>query len=121
MPGEADKALPLLQQALALEPDFAAAHAAAAFAYENRYMRGGMSETDRAATLQHARAAIAAGPDDARTLATAGFAIGLVDHDYDTAMNAIDHALTLTSSSVWALGSAAVILGHAGQTARAIE
>jgi adenylate cyclase len=121
MPGEADKALPLLHQALALQPDFAAAHAAAAFAYENRYMRGGMNEADKAATLRHARAAIEAGPDDARTLATAGFAIGLVAHDYDTAMNAIDRALELTSTSAWALGSGAVILGHAGQTARAIE
>src|SRR2546421_1276331 len=35
MPGEADKALPLLHQALALQPDFAAAHATAAYAYEN--------------------------------------------------------------------------------------
>jgi adenylate cyclase len=121
MPGEADKALPLLHQALALQPDFAAAHAAAAYAYENRYMRGGMSEADKTATLRHARAAIEAGPDDARTLATAGFAIGLVDHDYETAMNAIDRALALTSTSAWALGSGAVILGHAGHTVRAIE
>ena len=121
MPSEADKALPLLHQALTLQPDFAAAHAAAAFAYENRYMRGGLSEADKEATLRHARAAIAAAPDDARTLATAGFCIGLVDHDYGTAMNAIDHALALTGSSIWALGSGAVILGHAGATERAIE
>jgi adenylate cyclase len=121
MPGEADKALPLLHQALALQPDFAAAHATAAYAYENRYMRGGMNATDKADTLHHARAAIEAGPDDARTLATAGFAIGLVDHDYETAMNAIDRALELTSTSAWALGLGAVILGHAGQTARAVE
>jgi TolB-like protein/Tfp pilus assembly protein PilF len=121
MPGEADKALPLLHQALALQPDFAAAHAVAAYCYENRYMRGGMGDADKAATLHHARAAIEAGPDDARTLATAGFAIGLVAHDYETAMNAIDRALELTSTSAWALGSGAVILGHAGQTARAIE
>jgi adenylate cyclase len=121
MPSEADKALPLLHQALALQPDFAAVHAAAAFAYENRYMRGGMSAADKAAALHHARAAIEAGPDDARTLATAGFAIGLVAHDYETAMNAIDRALELTSTSAWALGSGAVILGHAGETTRAIE
>ena len=121
MPDEADKALPLLHQALVLQPDFAAAHAAAAYAYENRYMRGGMSDADKVATLRHARAAIEAGPDDSRTLATAGFAIGLVAHDYETAMNAIDRALELTSASAWAFGLGAVILGHAGQTARAIE
>jgi len=121
MPSEADKALPLLHQALSLQPDSAAVHAAAAFAYENRYMRGGMSAADKAAALHHARAAIEAGPDDARTLATAGFVIGLVAHDYETAMNAIDRALELTSTSAWALGSGAVILGHAGETTRAIE
>jgi adenylate cyclase len=71
MPGEADKALPLLHQALALQPDFAAAHAVAAYCYENRYMRGGMGDADKAATLHHARAAIEAGPDDARTLRSA--------------------------------------------------
>ena len=33
--------------------------------------------------LEHARAALAAGADDATTLATAGFVIGLVEHDYE--------------------------------------
>src|SRR5207244_1246601 len=41
--------------------------------------------------------------------------------DYETAMNIIDRALALTGSSAWVLGSGAVILGHAGQTAQAIE
>jgi hypothetical protein len=36
-------------------------------------------------------------------------------------MNAIDGALALTPSSAWALGSGAVILGHAGRTAEAVE
>jgi TolB-like protein len=121
MPGEADRALALLRRALDLEPDFAAAHAAAAFGFENRYMRGGLREEDKAAALLHARAAIEAGADDAMTLATAGFVIGLVDHDYETAMDAIDHALTLTSASAWALGSGAVILGHAGDAVRGID
>jgi adenylate cyclase len=121
MPGDADRALPLLRQALDLQPDYAAAHAAAAFCYENRYMRGGLNQADKEAALHHARAAIEAGADDAATLATAGFVIGLVEHDYETAMNAIDGALALTGSSAWALGSGAVILGHAGRTAQAIE
>jgi adenylate cyclase len=121
MPGDADKALVLLREALALQPDYAAALAAAAFCHENRYMRGGLQAADKTAALAHARAAIEAGADDAMTLATAGFVIGLVDHDYEAAMNAIDRALELTSFSAWALGSGAVILGHAGRTAQAIE
>jgi len=121
MPGDADNALALLREALALQPDYAAANAAAAFAHENRYMRGGLNKADKEAALHYARAAIEAGADDAATLATAGFVIGLVEHDYETAMNAIDGALALTPSSAWALGSGAVILDHAGRTAEAVE
>jgi adenylate cyclase len=121
MPGDADKALALLGQALALQPDYPAAHAAVAWCHEVRYMRGGLHEADKEAALEHARTAIEAGADDAETLAVAGFAIGLVAHDYETAMNAIERALQINGSSAWALGGGAVILGHAGQTARAIE
>jgi TolB-like protein len=72
MPSEADKALGLLRQALSIQPDYPAAHAAAALCHEQRYMRGGLQEADKAAALKHARAAIEAGADDAETLATAG-------------------------------------------------
>jgi TolB-like protein len=121
MPGDADKALPLLRQSLELQPDFAAAHAAAAWCHEQRYLRGGLNPADKTAALNHARAAIEAGADEAGTLATAGFVIGLVDHDYETAMNAIDRGLALTPSSSLALSLGSVILGHAGRAAEAIE
>jgi len=120
MPGDAEKALPLLQQSLALQPDYAAAHAAAAWCHEQRYLRGGLHEADKTAGLMHARAALEAGADDATTLATAGFVIGLIEHDYESAMNAIDHALALNGSSALALGLGATILAHAGRTAEAI-
>ena len=51
MPGDAGKALALLDRALALEPDYAAAHASAAWCYEQRYMRGGLREEDKAAGI----------------------------------------------------------------------
>jgi len=121
MPGDADKALPLLRQSLELEPGFAAAHAAAAWCHEQRYLRGGLHPVDKTAALDYARAAIEAGADEAATLATAGFVIGLVDHDYETAMNAIDRGLALTPSSALALSLGSVILGHAGRTAEAID
>ena len=75
----------------------------------------------RSPDSHHARAALEAGADDAGTLATAGFVIGLVDHDYDTAMNAIDRGLAMTPSSALALSLGSVILGHAGRTAEAID
>ena len=40
------------------------------------------------------------GADDAETLATAGFAIGLVSHDYEAAMNAIERGLKINGTSV---------------------
>ena len=121
MPGDAAKALALLDRALALEPDYAAAHASAAWCYEQRYMRGGLREEDKAAGLHHARAAIEAGADDAATLATAGFCIGLIAHDYTTAMEVIDRGLTLAASSALGLSFGSVILGHAGEADRAID
>ena len=50
-PSDADKALALLRQALALQPDYPAAHAAAALCYEERYMRGGLQKADKEAAL----------------------------------------------------------------------
>jgi hypothetical protein len=54
------------------------------------------SATWKAAALDHARAALEAGADDATTLATPGFVIGQVDGDFPTAMNAIDQGLAVT-------------------------
>ena len=121
MPSGADQALPLLHRALSLQPDYPAAQAAAALCHEVRYMRGGMQQADKEAALSHARAAIEGGADDAETLATAGFVIGLVAHDYDTAMNAIDRALLINATSAYALGWGAVILGHAGRAEQGVE
>ena len=55
MPGEADKALTLLHEALAIAPDYPAAHATAAWCYEMRYMRGGLMEADSKAALAQAQ------------------------------------------------------------------
>jgi len=120
MPQE-DQALALLQQALELQPDYPAAHAAMAWCYEVRYLRGGLREADKLAALKHAHGAIEAGADDAGTLASAGFVIGLVAHDYESAMDAIDRALALTPASALALALGATVLAHAGDTRRAID
>ena len=57
-------------------------------------------------------AAIEAGADDAMTLATAGFVIGLVAHDYDDRDGALSIARwLLTPASALALGLGAAILG----------
>ncbi len=64
------------------------------------------------------------GADDAETLATAGFVIGLVAHDYDTAMNAIDRALLINGTSVFGPGAELGMQSSSatpGETAKAIE
>jgi adenylate cyclase len=120
MPEDADKALPLLEQAIAIEPDYAAAHALIAWCHEQRYLRGGLQEETRAAASRHARAAIAAGADDAPALAMAGFTIGVVEHDYDTALDALDRSLALSPSSALALGFSAIIRAWKGEDATAV-
>jgi tetratricopeptide (TPR) repeat protein len=102
-----------------LHPPLVARRAAIALGFEHEV--DGLDPADKTAAIAHARAALEAGADDAGTLATAGFVIGLVDHDYDTAMNAIDRGLAITPSSALALSLGSVILGHAGRTADAVD
>jgi adenylate cyclase len=121
MPEDADKALPLLDKALELEPDFAAAHAMIAFCHEQRYLRGGMQEETRIAALRHARHAIAAGGDDAVALATAGFVIAVVGRDFETALTAFDRSFALSSSSALALSFSSIVRAWKGDDAIAVE
>src|SRR6185369_10176862 len=69
MPDDAAIAIPFLEQALQLDPDYAAAHAALAICREARYRGAGADEAERAEGLRHARLALALGTDDAAALA----------------------------------------------------
>ena len=120
MPEDADTALPLLEQALRLEPDYAAVHALIAWCHEQRYLRGGLREEVRAAGLRHARAAIAAGGDDAPALAIAGFVIGVLEHDFAVALDAIDRSLALSPSWALALSFSAIMRAWKGDDPTAV-
>jgi TolB-like protein/class 3 adenylate cyclase len=121
MPEQADEALLLLQRALALEPDYAMAHAMAGWCHEQRFFRGGLAAGEREAGLRHAQAALAAGAEDANVLGLAGFVIALLGHDLVTAREAFERALALSPSNVIALGFGAVAHVWAGDGERAIE
>jgi TolB-like protein/class 3 adenylate cyclase len=121
MPDAADKALPLLEQAIAIEPDYAAAHAAIAFCHEHRFIRAGLLEDDKRTALRHARIAIATGSDDATALAVAAFVIGILERDYDSSFNAFDRALALSPSSALTLSFSANVRAWAGDYATAIK
>ena len=121
MPENAEKALPLLEQAIQREPDYSAAHALIAWCHEQRYLRGGLRAEVRAIASSHARAAIAAGGDDALALAIGGFVIAAVERDFDTGLEAIDRSLTLSPSSALAFGFSSIIRAWKGDHAMAAE
>lgn len=118
---DAGKALPLLEQALTLEPDYASALAAAAWCHEQRFLRGGMDPHDRDRALSYAREALRHGGDDATALAIAGFVVSVLEHDYGAGVKAIERALALSGSSSFALVFGSVILTWNGEPVRAIE
>ena len=121
MPLDADKALELLDRAIELEPDYAAVHALIAWCHEQRYLRGGLHEEAKWAALEHARAAIAAGADDAGALATAAFVIAVVEYDYKIATAAFDRSFGLSSSSALALGFSSIVRAWMGDDAAAVD
>jgi TolB-like protein len=121
MPGDADKALPMLEEALRLEPDYAVVHGFIAWCHEQRYLRGGLREESREAARRHAHAAIEAGGDDAMALALGGFVVAVVERDYETALEALDRSLVLSPSSAFALSFSAVVRAWFGDYATAIE
>jgi tetratricopeptide (TPR) repeat protein len=121
MPESLDQALPLLEQAIAIEPDYAAAHAAIAVCHHGQYQRGGRDEAVKRAALHHARLAIATGGDDPTALAAAAFVVGSEDRDYSAAFDAFDRALALSPSSFLALSFASMIHAWAGDASTAVE
>ncbi|HEY8639095.1 MAG TPA: tetratricopeptide repeat protein, partial [Solirubrobacterales bacterium] len=121
MPQDADRALTLLERAIELEPDYAAAHAIIAWCHEQRYLRGGLHEETKEAALRHARKAIALGGDDAAALATAAFVVAVVDSDYESATGSFDRSFALSSSSALALGFSSIVRAWKGDDATAVE
>lgn len=121
MPDGAAKALPLLESALKMEPDYALAHGFAAWAHEIIFARGGGHEENRLGAIRHAEAAIAHGRDDAIALTFGGFALGLVAHDREAAHQAFEAALALSPSCALTYVLGSVVMAYAGNADRAIE
>ena len=96
MPDGASRALPFLEKALSIDPEYALALGQAAFCHEILFIRDGRREENRTAAIRHAHAAIALGPDDAPALVYGGIAIGLVEHDRVLAMEVFESALTIS-------------------------
>jgi hypothetical protein len=121
MPEEARIAVPLLERALALEPNYGVAHGYLAWCFEVLFVRGGLDPEMAAAAVRHAHAAITHGLDDAIALGLAGFVISLVEHDRPTAIEAFESALALSPSCGIALILGSIAMGWANEAERALE
>jgi tetratricopeptide (TPR) repeat protein len=119
MPIGAGEAIPLLEKALELEPDYWAAHAHLSRCYHIKFSRKGMDEADRRAAIRHARAATRS--DDATALGMAALVIWFIDADHTAAFGIFERALSISSSNVVALGNSAFAHAWMGKTAIALD
>jgi adenylate cyclase len=127
--GGAKIATGFLERALKLDPNYAAAHALLSWCHEICFMHAGFDEAERTVGVQHARAAIESGTDDATALAVAAHVIALLGKDRESALTAMERALSLNPSSamahIWAAhihgltgGDPAVATAHASRALR---
>jgi adenylate cyclase len=115
------RALVLLQRALALDPHYALAHGYTAMCYHTLYLRGGLSEDDRQASVRHAQAALLHGQDDALALTCAAFCIGMDGHDRASALPVFEAALAISPSSALTYLLGSVMFAWGGNAIRGIE
>src|SRR6185437_4373377 len=93
----------------------------AAMCHHCLFLRAGLHEENRAASIRYAQAAIVHGRDDALALTFAGFSIGMDGHDHAAAFTALEAALAVSPSSALTYILGGVILGWGGEAERAIE
>ena len=113
-PEDGREALTLLDEALRLDPGYAAAHGLAAWCHEQLYNRLGFRVENKTGALDHAAAAIAHGGDDATALCLAGFTIAMVGRDHEAALSAIDRSLALNTSYATGFAFSAIVRAFAG-------
>jgi TolB-like protein/Flp pilus assembly protein TadD len=121
MPEQVGRALVLLEKSLAVLPTYALAHANAAMCHHCLFLRAGLKEENRTASLRHAEAAMAFGQDDARALTLAGFSVGMDGHDRSGAFTAFEAALALSPSCALTYILGSVVAGWGGEAERTIE
>ena len=90
-------------------------------AHHSLFLRGGLREENRTASIRHAEAAIAHGQDDALAFTFAGFTIGMDKHDTAAAFAAFEAALAVSPSLALTYILGSVILAFSGEADRAIE
>lgn len=118
------EALRLLEQALALDPNYAVALGLKAWCHLDACLRSWAdddADAERAAGERAARQALATGQDDPRALASGGFVLSLLAHDHDAGLRALGRAVALNPNSALAFGASAVVRCFAGDYGTAVE
>ena len=121
MPAQVTKALIHLNRALTLDPNYALAHAFAAMCHHCIFLRDGLREEERSASIRHARAAITHGQDDALALTLAGFSIGMDGHEHAAAFAAFEAALAASPSSALTYILGSVVYAWTGEGERGMD
>ena len=118
-----DAAFACFTRAIALDPDFAAAHAMAARCFSQRKSSGWVANRDQdiAVASQFARRAAELGVDDAVALGGAAMVQSYVVGDLDTAQGLIARALTLDPNYAWGWQVSSWIMGWTGNAESAID
>ena len=120
-PADSDDALRLLGEALLLDPNYAAAHAYAAWCHQQRFFRGGFHPEDRTAALEHAHIALSNGTDDPQALSIGAFVDAMITHDYESAIGVLDRALEMNGNSALALRFSSMMHAFSERYERANE
>lgn len=115
-----DQALQLLRQAVALDPNYAKAHAVLAFAEARRIFFGDDIDTTLAAAREIARNAIALDDDDPWGHFAMGYIVCFLN-EYDEAIAWYRKAIDLNENFALAHGNIAASLALGGQPDAAVE
>jgi TolB-like protein/Flp pilus assembly protein TadD len=120
-----DKAIPHLERAIQLDPDFAAAYAAMGLAWTHEGIYGVQSPRKNyretyATALAFAQKAVSLDPTSSEAYASLGHAL-IYNHRWNEAEKAFRHAIELDPNNLYASGYLAIMLVQKGRTEEAVR
>ena len=118
---ETAKAIPLLDEALRLDANYAAANGLAAFCHLRGFAWGNLNEPDRVAAIRHARAVLSSDTDDATALAFSALGVGFLESDFDIGCSGLEKAISLNPNSAQAFCLGAALYSFVGRFETAID
>jgi adenylate cyclase len=121
MRNDLDESARLLEQAIALDPNYAWAKAFASYIYCFKFNQGWTAPEDVARGRTLAREALLSGRDEANTIAFAAHVLAWLAHEYDASLVAMDRALQLNPNAADILVRSGWLRNWVGDADRAIE